>query len=73
MKSDLGGSAATIKRLRQEEGLTVNDLQETLGFETLYSIYRWKKGDTVPSVDNLVILLDVFDVAMDEIVVRRKI
>ena len=43
------------------------------GVETPYSIYRWQKGDTVPSVDNLVILADIFDVAMDEIVVRREV
>ena len=70
---DAIATGKNIKRLRQEEGLTINDLQEALGFETPYSIYRWQKGDTLPSVDNLVILSDIFDVAMDEIVVRRKI
>ena len=43
------------------------------GVETPYSIYRWQKGDTVQSVDNLVILADIFDVAMDEIVVRIEL
>ena len=43
------------------------------GVETPYSIYRWQKGDTVPSVDNLVILADIFDVAMDDIVVRIEL
>ena len=70
---DTAATGRNIKRLRQEEGLTINDLQEALGFATPQSIYRWQKGDTVPSVDNLVILSDIFDVAMDEIVVRREI
>ena len=70
---DTAATGRNIKRLRQEEGLTINDLQEALGFETPYSIYRWQKGDTVPSVDNLVILADIFDVAMDEIVVRIEL
>ena len=70
---DTNATGEKIRQLRKEAGLTINDLQEALGFETPYSIYRWQKGDTVPSVDNLVILSDIFDVAMDEIVVRRKI
>ena len=73
MGIDTIATGKNIKRLRQEEGLTINDLQEALGFETPYSIYRWQKGDTVPSVDSLVILADIFDVTMDDIVVRIEL
>ena len=70
---DMKLTGQNILILRQKRGMTVRELQSQLGFSTPQSIYKWQKGDTVPSVDNLVILGDIFDVTIDDIVVRREI
>ena len=58
-----------ITRLRDENGMSVKDLQDLFGFATPQAIYKWQHGTTLPSVDNLVVLAAVFDVQVDDILV----
>ncbi len=59
-----------IARLRKINDLTIKDIQDAMGFNTPQAIYKWMRGVTIPSVDNLVILSELFDTAIDEILVR---
>ena len=59
-----------INRMRIGAGMTVRDMQEVFGFTTPQAIYKWMRGEAIPSVDNLVILSELFDTAIDEILVR---
>ena len=68
-----GGILPAITQLRQQTGLTVRDLQEVFGFNTPQAIYRWQRGLTLPTVDNLVVLAAVFGTTLDAIVVRTDI
>lgn len=67
---DLTATGIRITRLRQSAGLTVRDLQDVFGFNTPQAIYRWQRGVTLPTLDNLVILASVFGTTLDSIVVR---
>ncbi|HWQ50399.1 MAG TPA: helix-turn-helix transcriptional regulator [Terriglobales bacterium] len=58
-----------IVRLRRERGLSVRDLQAYFGFEEPQAIYKWQRGKSLPSVDNLYALGRLLDVPMDEILV----
>lgn len=58
-----------IVRLRKERGMTVRDRQSYFGFEEPQAIYKWQKGKTLPSVDNLYALGALLDVPMDDILV----
>lgn len=58
-----------ILRLRQERGLTVRDLQAYFGFEEPQAIYKWQRGKSLPTVDNLYALGALLDVPMEEILV----
>ena len=58
-----------IRRLRIQAGLTVASLQKILGFSSPQAIFKWQRGDTLPTVDNLVILAAVFKVRVDDILV----
>lgn len=62
-----------IRRLRRERGLTVRDLQAFFGFEEPQAIYKWQRGKSLPSVDNLYALSVILDVSMDDIIVSRTI
>lgn len=61
-----------IVRLRSERGLSVRDLQEYFGFEEPRAIYKWQRGQTLPSVDNLFALGAILQVPMDEIIVPAE-
>lgn len=56
-----------IKELRKKNGLSVKDLQSIFGFNNPGTIYRWQHGDNMPTIDNLILLADVFHARIDEI------
>ena len=58
-----------ITRLREQAGFTVKDLQDVFGFATPQAIYKWQHGTALPTIDNLVVLAAVFDIAIDDILV----
>ena len=58
-----------ISRLRRERGLSVRDLQAYFGFEEPQAIYKWQKGRSLPTVDNLYALGALLGVPMEEILV----
>lgn len=59
-----------IQQLRTERGLTAKQITDALGL-THHSYYKWVWGKSVPSVDNLVMLADIFGVAVDDIIVAE--
>ena len=61
-----------IIRLRRARGLSVRDLQKWFGFEEPQAIYKWQKGKSLPTVDNLYALGALLDVPMEEILVPCK-
>ncbi len=58
-----------IKELRKEHNLKVREIMEALGLESEQAIYKWQRGDSVPTIENLVALSMLFDCTMDDIVV----
>lgn len=65
-------TGANITRLRQERGFTVRDLQQFFGFEEPQAIYKWQRGQSLPSVDNLYALSELFQISMNEILVSSS-
>ena len=66
---DLRATGQNIKTLRQSADISVRELQMILGFSNPQAIYKWQNGDSLPSIDNLVILAAVLGVTIDEILV----
>ena len=66
---DLAATGRNIQRLREERGLTVRDLQAYFGFEEPQAIYKWQKGKSLPTVDNLYALAALLQVTVDDILV----
>lgn len=65
-------TGANIVRLRKERGLSVRDLQTYFGFEEPQAIYKWQRGQSLPTVDNLYALGALLEVPMDEILVQSR-
>lgn len=45
-----------IRKMMVEHGYSVRDIQEMMGFESPRAVYKWLAGDSLPTVDNLLIL-----------------
>ena len=70
---DVAATGENIKSLRCRAGISVGELQEIFGFNSPQAIYKWQRGLALPTVDNLAILASAFGVAIDDILVYRKI
>ena len=68
---DMAGTGRNVSVLRKRAGLTVADLQRVFGFATPQAIYKWQRGVALPTIDNLVVLAEVFGVTMDDIIATQ--
>ena len=64
---DMKLTGQNIASLRIKRGISVREMQQLLGFTTPQSIYKWQRGETLPSLENLAALACILDVAMDDI------
>ena len=69
---DLVATGKNIKRIREASGISVRDIQDVLGFTNPQAIYKWQKGECLPTIDNLVILASVLGVTIDEILITDE-
>ena len=69
---DMTATGMNIARLRINAGLTVRDLQTIFGFSTPQAIYKWQRGDAMPTLDNMLVLATVFGVTIDDILVVQN-
>jgi transcriptional regulator with XRE-family HTH domain len=64
---DMKHTGENIVSLRRRKGLTVRDIQRLLGFTTPQAIYKWQRGETLPTIENLAALACILCVPMEEI------
>ena len=69
---DTAATGANITRLRKNVNLTVRELQSIFGFATPQAIYKWQRGEAMPTLDNMVMLAYIFGVTVDDIVVFKN-
>lgn len=60
-----------LKALRKAKGLSVSDLAFELNLSEP-SIYKWESGQSIPSVDRLVELSELYAVPIDTLIVRGE-
>ena len=68
---DMEQTGARIENLRLRSGYTVKELQKAMEPISFQAIYKWEQGQSLPSIDNLVMLSEIFNVPMDQIIVRE--
>ena len=66
---NMAATAANIKALLKSKGLKVADVQNMCGFNTPQAIFKWMRGNAMPSIDNLVILAHLLDVTIDQVII----
>ena len=65
-------TGANIKLLIKNKGLKVSEIQNKYGFNTPQSIFKWMRGEALPSIDNLVALSYILETPIDEIIIINK-
>ena len=66
---DVVATGENIIRLRELRGLTVRDLQNWFDFDEPQAIYKWQKGKSMPTIENLYGLSIILGVSMEQILV----
>ena len=70
---NVAATAAKIKECRIRAGYSVREIQTILSFSRPEAVYAYEKGKYLPTIDNMIILADVYGVAVDDFIVRDVI
>lgn len=65
---DRAATGCNLRKLMLERNISVPELQKYLGLSSFQSIYHWLSGRSLPSIDNIYALSELFQVPMDEII-----
>ena len=65
----MAATGAKIKELITGKGMTVKDIQKIFGFSSPYPIYKWINGQSLPAIENLVVLANMMGVTIDDLLV----
>lgn len=68
---DAKRTGARIGALRDAAGLDNAAIADAMGFTTRNAVYKWLRGDALPTLDNMLILADLFGVKIDDIIVVK--
>ncbi len=70
---DPAATGANIKAIAKARGMKIADIQDAFGFNTPQAIFKWFRGDAMPTIDNMVIMANIFGVKIDDIIVTKII
>ena len=57
-----------LRKIMDARGVTVKDVQAYLKLASVQSVYHWLNGLTMPTIDNLYALSELFQVPIDEMI-----
>lgn len=49
--------------------ISVKEVSDLLGFSSTRSVYKWLSGQTLPSLDSLIILSEILETTIDELII----
>ena len=72
LRIDMIQTGINISRLRKENGITIKQIQEAMGFNTPQAVYKWQRGESMPSLDNMLVLSQLLNTSVEEIIALEK-
>ena len=71
---DVPATSQKLKNLRENNNISVAQIQKLLGMENPQSIYTWENPEKkyLPRIDNLIALAKLYKVTLDEIIIIRE-
>lgn len=70
IRLDPKATGARIKQLRKEKNIKVAELAAMM-HSSENAIFKWQRGDSIPTIDNLIVLSVIFDTTIDDIIQRE--
>ena len=67
---DMKGTGNKIRDMRKKTGMTIKQIQDACGISAA-AVCKWQNGQALPSIDNLLILSVLWNVKMDDLVVKQ--
>lgn len=61
-----------IKNLIKDSGSTVTSVGKDLGLSDKSTIYKWLRGDALPSIDNMLALSMIFNVPINDMLATKN-
>ena len=61
-----------LRRIMDAKGITVKDVQQYLELGSVQSIYHWLNGNSLPTIDNLYALSELFQMPVDEMICGNR-
>ena len=61
-----------LRRIMDAKGITVKDVQQYLELGSVQSIYHWFDGRSLPTIDNLYALSELFQLPVDALLVGDR-
>ena len=69
---DKAETGKRIRRIMKEQNISARQVQEYLALSCVQSIYHWLDGRSLPTVDNLYALSELFQIPIDEMLCGNR-
>ena len=66
---NLQATGERIRELREQNGFSVREVSEYMGFTEPQAVYKWQRGQCLPTVDNLLALSRIFHTSIEDILI----
>ena len=70
---DLVKTGKNIKRISKKSGFSADMIRDLLGISDKSNVYKWFRGEVLPTVDNLLAMSILFGVTINELIVTENI
>ena len=61
-----------LRKIMDDRGFTVKDIQQYLGLGSVQSVYHWLNGISMPTIDNLYALSELFQMPVDDMLCGNR-
>ena len=69
---DIKRTGQLIKKIMKEKGLKVEDIQKFLQLGSRQGIYHWFEGKSLPTLDNMYALSELFHMPIDSLLCGNR-
>ena len=66
---DMYATGQRINTVRKEKGISIKDMMMYFGFKNPNSLYKWFRGESLPSLDNMFALSLLLGVSVNDLMV----
>ena len=61
-----------LRRIMDSKDISVKDVQQYLGLGSVQSVYHWLNGISLPTVDNMYALSELFQMPVDDMLCGNR-